>query len=66
MQGDLNTIYFETAYLQKSNEKIKEDIFIKLLPMFIRFKTEKKLFEIKINDNFYEYQIISIKEYNFE
>lgn len=26
MQGDLNTIYFETAYLQKSNEKIKEDI----------------------------------------
>lgn len=31
-------------------EKIKEDIFIKLLPMFIRFKTEKKFFEIKIND----------------
>lgn len=26
MQGDLNTIYFETAYLQKSNEKIKGDI----------------------------------------
>ncbi|TDS58206.1 hypothetical protein [Myroides indicus] len=26
MQGDLNTIYFETAFLQKSNEKIKEDI----------------------------------------
>lgn len=26
MQGDLNTIYFETTYLQKSNEKIKEDI----------------------------------------
>ena len=26
MQGDLNTIYFETAYLQKSNDKIKEDI----------------------------------------
>ena len=26
MQGDLNTIYFETAFLQKSNDKIKEDI----------------------------------------
>lgn|SRR5690554_182617 len=26
MQGDLNTIYFETAFLHKSNEKIKEDI----------------------------------------
>lgn len=26
MQNDLNTIYFETAYLQKSNEKIKDDI----------------------------------------
>jgi hypothetical protein len=26
MQGDSNTIYFETAYLQKSNEKIKGDI----------------------------------------
>jgi len=26
MQNDLNTIYFETAYLQKSNEKIKGDI----------------------------------------
>lgn len=26
MQTDLNTIYFETAFLQTSNEKIKEDI----------------------------------------
>ncbi len=26
MQNDLNTIYFETAYLQTSNDKIKEDI----------------------------------------
>jgi hypothetical protein len=26
MQNDLNTIYFETAYLQTSNEKIKQDI----------------------------------------
>ena len=26
MQNDLNTIYFETSFLQKSNEKIKEDI----------------------------------------
>jgi len=26
MQNDLNTIYFETAYLQSSNEKIKSDI----------------------------------------
>lgn len=26
MQNDLNTIYFETAFLQKSNAKIKEDI----------------------------------------
>src|SRR5690554_1562321 len=26
MQGDLNTIYFETAFLHKSNEKIKEDM----------------------------------------
>lgn len=26
MQGDLNTIYFETSFLQKSNDKIKEDI----------------------------------------
>ncbi|HEX8561878.1 MAG TPA: hypothetical protein VF676_02755 [Flavobacterium sp.] len=26
MQNDLNTIYFETAYLQSSNEKIKLDI----------------------------------------
>lgn len=26
MQNDLNTIYFETAFLQKSNAKMKEDI----------------------------------------
>lgn len=26
MQNDLNTIYFETAFLQTSNEKIKQDI----------------------------------------
>ena len=26
MQTDLNTIYFETAYLQASNESIKQDI----------------------------------------
>lgn len=26
MQNDLNTIYFETAYLQCSNEKIKQDL----------------------------------------
>lgn len=26
MQNDLNTIYFETAFLQTSNQKIKEDI----------------------------------------
>ncbi|SCY55834.1 hypothetical protein [Flavobacterium caeni] len=26
MQGDLNTIYFETAFLQTSNNKVKEDI----------------------------------------
>lgn len=26
MQGDLNTIYFETAFLHKSNEKVKEDM----------------------------------------
>jgi len=26
MQNDLNTIYFETAYLQSGNDKIKEDI----------------------------------------
>lgn len=26
MQNDLNTIYFETAYLQTSNDKIKQDI----------------------------------------
>lgn len=26
MQNDLNTIYFETAYLQSSNEKIKQDL----------------------------------------
>ncbi len=26
MQNDLNTIYFETSFLQKSNEKIKQDI----------------------------------------
>ena len=26
MQNDLNTIYFETAYLQSSNDKIKSDI----------------------------------------
>ena len=26
MQNDLNTIYFETAFLQKSNDKMKEDI----------------------------------------
>lgn len=26
MQGDLNTIYFETAYLQKNNENIKDNI----------------------------------------
>src|SRR5690554_495922 len=26
MQGDLNTIYFETAFLHKSNDKIKEDL----------------------------------------
>lgn len=26
MQNDLNTIYFETSFLQKSNEKIKDDI----------------------------------------
>lgn len=26
MQGDLNTIYFETAFLQKSNDKIKQDL----------------------------------------
>lgn len=26
MQGDLNTIYYETAFLQTSNNKIKEDI----------------------------------------
>jgi hypothetical protein len=26
MQNDLNTIFFETSFLQKSNEKIKEDI----------------------------------------
>jgi len=26
MQNDLNTIYFETAFLQKSNEKMKNEI----------------------------------------
>jgi beta-lactamase class A len=26
MQNDLNTIYFETAFLQTSNDKIKQDI----------------------------------------
>ncbi|NBL65072.1 hypothetical protein GV828_07655 [Flavobacterium sp. NST-5] len=26
MQGDLNTIYFETSFLQKSNDKVKADI----------------------------------------
>ena len=26
MQNDLNTIYFETAFLQKSNDKMKQDI----------------------------------------
>ena len=26
MQNDLNTIYFETAFLQTSNEKIKQDV----------------------------------------
>jgi hypothetical protein len=26
MQNDLNTIYFETAFLQKSNEKMKSEI----------------------------------------
>lgn len=26
MQGDLNTIYFETSFLQKSNDKVKSDI----------------------------------------
>jgi len=26
MQNDLNTIYFETAYLQNSNDKMKEDL----------------------------------------
>lgn len=26
MQNDLNTIYFETAYLQNSNEKMKQDL----------------------------------------
>ncbi len=26
MQNDLNTIYFETAYLQKSNDKMKQDL----------------------------------------
>lgn len=26
MQGDLNTIYFETSFLQKSNDKIKADV----------------------------------------
>lgn len=30
--------------------KIKEDIFIKLLPMFIRFKDDKKKFNIKISE----------------
>lgn len=34
-----------------NSEKIKEDLFIKLLPMFTRFKNEKKQFQIKIDQD---------------
>jgi len=48
---NINEKFLEQNILETFDlEKIKDDIFIKLLPMFIRFKKENKKFEIKIDD----------------
>lgn len=51
MQNDLNTIYFETAFLQKSNETIKSDLELLFKDYVKPIGYEKSMKECRDNDD---------------
>ncbi len=62
MQNDLNTIYFETAFLQASNDKIKEEIEILFRDYTKSIGYDKTLENCRINDD-WETLIQKMEEY---
>jgi len=66
----LNDDFISESKLEKYDlDKIKENIFIKLLPMFIRFQTENKKFKIYIDNTLWlDYTILEkkFKELEFQ